>query len=165
MTIFDRFRGSVYLRYLGNLLLHKWFVFLECCKAGIPIRGLLHDLSKFLPSEFGPYARHFGRSEVQRAETTAEEEARIQAEFKLAWNAHQNRNKHHWENWVLIGEDEDELLEMNTWAFVELVCDWRGYGRQHGKSAEEYYALVRNDLKLAPLTRELLDDLLNSPLI
>ena len=49
-----------YLAYLKKLLLHKWFVFLECLKMGMPLVGLIHDWSKFLPDEFIPYARYFG---------------------------------------------------------------------------------------------------------
>ncbi len=26
---------------------HRWAVFKLCCKAGIPFRGLVHDLSKY----------------------------------------------------------------------------------------------------------------------
>ncbi len=48
-----------YFKYLQAILRHKYFVFLEACKLGIPWLGLIHDLSKFLPCEFIPYARWF----------------------------------------------------------------------------------------------------------
>lgn len=48
-----------YLLYLRQVLRHKWYVFWECCKLGIPLLGIVHDSSKFLPSEFFPYARWF----------------------------------------------------------------------------------------------------------
>jgi hypothetical protein len=47
------------LKYLWSMMRHKWFVFIEACKLGIPWLGLIHDLSKFAPSEFIPYARYF----------------------------------------------------------------------------------------------------------
>lgn len=31
---------------------HKWVVFKLCCKVGQPWRGLVHDLSKYSPTEF-----------------------------------------------------------------------------------------------------------------
>ena len=31
---------------------HKWLVFKFCCKIGMPIRGLMHDMSKFSFEEF-----------------------------------------------------------------------------------------------------------------
>ena len=48
-----------YFKYFHYIIRHKWFVFLECYKEGIIWRGITHDLSKFLPSEFFPYANHF----------------------------------------------------------------------------------------------------------
>ena len=48
-----------YLLYLRRVLRHKWYVFRECCRLGIPFLGLVHDSSKLLPSEFFPYARWF----------------------------------------------------------------------------------------------------------
>jgi hypothetical protein len=44
---------------LNYVIRHKWYVFLECRKLGIGWLGLVHDWSKFRPSEFIPYARHF----------------------------------------------------------------------------------------------------------
>jgi len=48
-----------YLKYLKYILKHKWYVMIECFKNGLIWRGLMHDLSKFLPSEFIPYANFF----------------------------------------------------------------------------------------------------------
>ena len=39
-------------KHTMRILKHKYFVFKYCCKLGIPWRGLLHDLSKFSPTEF-----------------------------------------------------------------------------------------------------------------
>ncbi len=38
---------------------HRWEVFKLCCKAGIPYRGLVHDLSKYSPTEFWESAKYF----------------------------------------------------------------------------------------------------------
>jgi len=48
-----------YLQYLSYVLRHKWHVSLECFHHGLYWRGITHDLSKFLPDEFIPYARYF----------------------------------------------------------------------------------------------------------
>lgn len=46
--------------YLTYLLKHKWFVFVAGRKVRAPVwRLLVHDWSKFLPSEWGAYADHF----------------------------------------------------------------------------------------------------------
>ena len=40
------------LGHLKTILIHKWWVFYYCCKLGIPWQGIVHDLSKFSPTEF-----------------------------------------------------------------------------------------------------------------
>ena len=49
----------MYWQYLKYIFRHKWFVSVECRKAGIAWRGVIHDLSKLRPSEFVPYASYF----------------------------------------------------------------------------------------------------------
>ena len=39
-------------KHLKLITKHKWIVFKLCCKAGIPWRGICHDLSKYSPTEF-----------------------------------------------------------------------------------------------------------------
>lgn len=48
-----------YLKYLKYIILHKWYVMNECFRVGLYWRGFVHDLSKFLPSEFIPYSNFF----------------------------------------------------------------------------------------------------------
>ena len=47
------------LRHFKLISLHKWYVFLFCCKAGIPWRGIKHDLSKYSPTEFFESVKYF----------------------------------------------------------------------------------------------------------
>jgi len=59
-----------YFEYLIYVLRHKWYVFIECCRVGIIWSGLTHDLSKFLPDEFIPYANYFyGNNKKKRDKT------------------------------------------------------------------------------------------------
>ena len=126
-----------YLSYLWYLIRHKWFVFLKCCEYGIPLLGLLHDLSKFFPDEFIAYARYFynadgsPRTERDKATTRA---------FDLAWFKHQRRNKHHWQYWVLL-EDEGGIKPLPIpRAYVkEMLADWLGAGRALGADLKEWY--------------------------
>ena len=101
-----------YIVYIWYVVKHKWFVFLECCKLGIPWRGVLHDMSKFLPSEFIPYARFFynpdGSSKQIRDKTGYYKPNNTgDAEFDLAWFYHKSRNKHHWQYWILPWDADD----------------------------------------------------------
>ena len=38
---------------------HRFKVFKLCCKAGIPFRGLMHDLSKYSPVEFFESVKYY----------------------------------------------------------------------------------------------------------
>lgn len=121
-------RPMMYLKYLRYLARHKWFVFLACCKLGVPWLGVLHDLSKFLPDEFVAYARYFyGRPPGGSPERDA---------FDRAWLLHIHRNRHHPQFWVLRNDtDGVTLLEMPQRYVREMVADWIGAGmaiRGHG---------------------------------
>jgi hypothetical protein len=54
----------------------------------------------------------------------------VLAAFNRAWLAHQHRNPHHWQHWVLR-EDSGKTfaLEMPHKYRVEMLCDWQGAGR------------------------------------
>ena len=103
----------MYLKYLKYVLKHKWFVFIECCKMGIPLRGLLHDVSKFLPSEFIPYAHYFYGTWCKNEDWHGDKrnyipykwtEKGVEEAFNIAWLKHQKRNPHHWQYWLLVND-------------------------------------------------------------
>src|ERR1700738_4492504 len=104
-------------RYLRYVLRHKWYVFIYGRQLGIPWLALLHDNSKFRPSEFFPYAEFFyGPKRRPFAEASTygktyywEIEWRLSKEgvkeaFDFAWLLHQKRNKHHWQFWLLVND-------------------------------------------------------------
>jgi hypothetical protein len=79
-------------------------VFVECCRLGIPWQGIIHDWSKFLPSEWFPYVAYFyGESAKSYADYMAAvpTQDEVDAAFDWAWLLHQKRNPHHWQWWVL----------------------------------------------------------------
>lgn len=130
----------IFVLYLKSLLRHKWFVFLAGLKTGVPIwRLIVHDWSKFLPSEFIPYARHFfgkypENSEVpqilrQLPSWTGRTKEQVKDSFDRAWLLHQNRNPHHWQFWILVYDDEPEkvkALQMPETYVREMIADWMG---------------------------------------
>lgn len=148
-----------HLKYLKGLLRHKWFVFLECSKRGIIWRGLVHDASKFLPSEWFAYANFFyGPKAVQRRDKTGYYKPTDTGDlaFDFAWLLHQKRNKHHWQWWVLP-EDEGglKILEMSPTYRLEMVCDWRGAGKAYGTpDTKAWYVKNQGKMKLGPETRK-----------
>lgn len=49
-------------KYWGHFKMitkHKYYVFKACLVAGIPVRGLLHDNSKYGRKEFFEYAKYY----------------------------------------------------------------------------------------------------------
>lgn len=157
-----------YLKYLSYVLRHKWYVLLACCQRGLWWRGLVHDLSKFRPSEFFPYANHFhGPKDIQEGRdktgyykpTDTGDPA-----FDHAWFLHQKRNQHHWQYWV-IPEDGGgvKLLPMPEVVVTEMVCDWIGAGRAQNNptSPKDWFAANRNKMQLHPTTEARIDELLN----
>ena len=156
-----------YIQYLQYVIRHKWFVMCECFKVGIYWQGLIHDISKLLPSEFLPYAEHFcgsktgigrGRDETGYYKPTdTGDEA-----FDFAWLLHQKRNKHHWQWWCLP-EDEGGLkvLEMPVKYRKEMLADWRGAGKALGTpSVNKWYKANKNRMSLGCDTREWVESLL-----
>jgi hypothetical protein len=125
----------MYWQYLKYILRHKWFVFSECRKDGITWRGITHDLSKFRPSEFIPYARYFygDYPEYKSGVTTKYPhlfKEDIGRHFDKAWLKHIHRNPHHWQHWLLQEDDGDlKNIPIPPKVLKEMVCDWRGAGR------------------------------------
>lgn len=48
-----------FFKHLNVVNKHRYKVFKLCCKAGIPFRGLMHDLSKYSPTEFWEGVKYF----------------------------------------------------------------------------------------------------------
>ncbi len=155
----------MYLKYLRYVIRHKWHVFVECCKAGIPIRGLLHDLSKLLPSEFFPYAHYFYGTWMKESEYHGDTrifypwkytEMGVKEAFDLAWLKHQKRNKHHWQYWLLqCDSGELKILGMPLKYCKEMLTDWRGAGKAiNGRDeTKEWYEKNKTNMLLHPNAR------------
>ena len=136
-----------YLYYLKYVIRHKWFVMIECFKYGLYWQGIVHDISKFLPSEFFPYVNHFyggkgkeviGRIGYYKPIDTGDKE------FDFAWLLHQKRNKHHWQWWLLPEDDGGvKKLEMPLKYIKEMLCDWKGAARAQGVGNKKNNYLVK----------------------
>src|SRR5665648_13357 len=155
----------MYIKYLKYVLKHKRFVFIECCKLGVPIRGLLHDISKLLPSEFVPYAHYFYGAWVKESQWHGDRrnhipwkytEMGVEVAFDLAWLKHQKRNKHHWQYWLLKCDDGGtKALDMPLKHCKEMLADWIGTGLAitGKKEVADWYLRNKDNMKLHPNTR------------
>ncbi|MBR6477245.1 MAG: catalase [Lachnospiraceae bacterium] len=73
---------------------HKILVAQGCFKVGLYWQGIIHDLSKYEPSEFMVGAKYY---QGTRSPNNAERE---EIGFSSAWLHHKGRNKHHYEYWI-----------------------------------------------------------------
>jgi len=155
-----------YYQYFRFMLRHKWFVFLASRKLGITWLGVIHDWSKFLPSEWLPYMNYFyGKNGNSNRESSKETHQKgIDTEFDAAWNKHKNRNKHHWQWWILQEDDGPiKLIPMEEKYILEMIADWTGAGMAISgrKDWRPWYEKQRDTIQLHPETREYVEELFN----
>ena len=141
---------------------HRHLVMKHCFQVGLYRRGLLHDLSKYSPTEFRAGVRYY---QGTRSPNTAEREANG---YSLAWMHHKGRNKHHFEYWtdILPGTKEYGPVPMPTEYLVEMVMDriaackvYRGRDYTDA-SALEYLDRARDSYLMHPETMKKLRFLL-----
>lgn len=110
-----------YIGHFKTICRHKWITFLLCKDCGITWQGIIHDMSKFNPTEFFESAKYY---------TTGKEspiiETRKAKGISEAWLHHKGRNKHHWEYWLdncSGNENRMNPLKMDYKYVVEFICD------------------------------------------
>ncbi len=81
-------------KHFKTITYHKYLVMQGCFKVGLYKQGLLHDLSKYTPTEFLVGARYY---QGNRSPNNAEREA---IGYSSSWLHHKGRNKHHYEYWI-----------------------------------------------------------------
>lgn len=90
------------LNHLRTINHHKFLVMRHCFKVGLYKQGLLHDLSKYSPTEFRVGCKYY---QGTRSPNNAEREA---TGYSTAWLHHKGRNKHHYEYWIDYSENPGE---------------------------------------------------------
>lgn len=80
--------------HIGTVLTHKKYVRKACFKMGIYWQGIIHDLSKFSPTEFIPSVRYYS------GEFSPNAVDKVLNGMSTAWLHHKGRNKHHFEYWI-----------------------------------------------------------------
>lgn len=161
----------MYVQYARYVFRHKWYVYKACRDLGLPMwMGILHDVSKFLPGEWVPYAHHFYESDGQpkevRDETGYYKPTNTgDADFDFAWLLHQKRNKHHWQWWILP-EDEGgiRILPMPDIYRKEMLADWIGasMAQGFGSNVKAWYLKNCEKMQLHPDTRRWIEQQLGA---
>jgi hypothetical protein len=78
-----------------------------CFAVGLYWQGLMHDMSKYSPTEFLPGCKYYqGTMSPNNAE-------RADKGYSSAWLHHKGRNRHHMEYWIDYGvpEEKDGKIE------------------------------------------------------
>lgn len=102
--------------HLNTVNKHRFLVFKYCVKAGIPFRGLVHDLSKYSLLEFLEGVKYYNGN-FSPISTCKKVNG-----YSKAWLHHKGRNKHHFEYWY----DFNSPLKAPVIPYkyvVELICD------------------------------------------
>lgn len=135
-----------------------------CFRVGLYKQGILHDLSKYTPTEFFVGCRYYqGNVSPNNAE-------RKEKGYSSAWLHHKGRNKHHMEYWIDYGfPPEPPLVGMRmpdkyvVEMFIDRMSASKNYLKENytDRSALEYYERGRDRHIMHPEVRELLERLLN----
>ena len=136
-------------RHFRTITHHRHLVIAGCFRAGIPWRGLLHDLSKYSPTEFFTGAKYYLGT---RSPNAAEREA---IGYSVAWMHHKGRNRHHFEYWTDFSKATGryEPVKMPLKYLKEMFCDRIAASKTYqGKNYTDRHPLeyltTRNDRDL-----------------
>ena len=102
--------------HLNTVNKHRFLVFKYSIKAGIPFRGLIHDLSKYSPTEF------FEGVEYYNGNKSPISICKNKNGYSAAWLHHKGRNKHHFEYWYDFNCPVKTAIMPYKYV-VELICD------------------------------------------
>ena len=112
-------------KHFKKILVHKYWVFRYCCKAGIPVQGVLHDFSKFLPVEFFESVKYY------QGDSSPIDACKKANGYSKAWLHHKGRNPHHYEYYIDNLDHGGQPLQIPFKYALELICDYLGAGHAY----------------------------------
>lgn len=106
--------------HLHTVNAHRRLVRKYCFKLGIYRQGLMHDLSKYSPSEFIPGVKYYQDGHRSPNNAQREDEG-----VSKAWLHHKGRNKHHFEYWTDYNPETRMMtpVRMPKRYVIEMFCD------------------------------------------
>ncbi len=98
---------------------HRHLVISHAARAGILWRGLLHDLSKYSPTEFLSGAKYYTGTK------SPNEGERAEYGYSKSWMHHKGRNRHHFEYWTDYNIETHLMspVKMPLKYVKEMFCD------------------------------------------
>lgn len=155
--------GEIISDYITTSLIpHKVNVF----KSGLKIQSffdlpltevirqlIIHDFSKFVPTELNGYGPYFHPSnEVKDS---------LRPAFDLAWHHHKHNNRHHPEYWLGVNKKGIvSVFQIPKRYVAEMVADWDGAGKTYGKPLKDWLKDNLHDFVFHNETMELVKHIL-----
>lgn len=151
--------------HLHTVNSHRRLVRKYCFKLGLYRQGMMHDLSKYSPSEFIPGVKYYQDGHRSPNNAQREDEG-----VSKAWLHHKGRNKHHFEYWIDYDVEGNSTIlagmKMPVKYVAEMFCDRvaasRIYNKDKYKDSDplDYYIKGLGHYIMHPETDELLHNLL-----
>ncbi len=152
-------------KHFKTITRHKIQVMKGCFKVGLYRQGLLHDMSKYGPTEFLVGVQYY---QGNRSPNNAEREA---IGYSSAWLHHKGRNKHHYEYWIDYSTrgipGGMAPAPMPDKYIVEMLMDRIAACKIYNGSAYTqkdpliYYLKGKENAPIHPKTKKMLEMLLN----
>ena len=149
------------IKHFNTITKHRHRVIIHCAKAGIFWQGLLHDLSKYYPTEFIAGAKFYA------GQHSPNDSQRKKYGYSQAWMHHKGRNKHHFEYWTDYNPQTHRMdaVKMPLRFVIEMFCDriaaskiYQGKNYTDQKPLE-YYMWRKEYMDIHPETLALLEKL------
>ena len=112
-----------FFKHIFLVFRHKNKVFVHCVKCGIIWRGIVHDLSKFSPTELFESVKYY------RGNRSPIGVCRRETGISRAWLHHKGRNKHHIEYWTDFDLPENPVMPYKS-AVECALAHWLRYGNK-----------------------------------
>lgn len=116
------------LKHTQRICKHKFLVMEYCFACGLYKQGILHDLSKFSPTEYIESIKFYDGTPVSPIERAKQSQG-----FSLAWMHHKGHNKHHFEYWIdssyTSHKPEVQAYKIPFEYVLEMVCDYLAAGQ------------------------------------
>ena len=143
------------LKHFQKICTHKFWVGYYCFKAGIPWRGIKHDMSKFSPVEFWESVKYF------QGTSSPIDACKKEKGWSRAWQHHKGRNDHHYEYWTDDYDHGGKPLIMPFDCAMEMLCDYLGAGRAYmgkdftyHKEAQWWFDKKSKSLMMHPVIKD-----------
>ena len=152
------------IRHFSTITKHKLMVGKLCFRCGLYRQGILHDLSKYGPTEFLVGIKYY---QGDRSPNEAEREDKG---VTTSWLHHKGRNKHHLEYWVDYDIENREGgmtgMKMPDEYIVEMFCDRVAASKVYqgenytDRSALDYFYRGKGKVMLHPYSKAKIELLL-----